>query len=78
MKNLANQKLFLDPQSINSAKSDIFYRSVDWPFKEKEFQKFSNYLLHNYYKLLERTSKDVFYAALIETRMIHIIINICH
>ena len=35
-------------------------------------------LLNNYYQLMEKTSKEVFYASLIETKMINIIINICH
>ncbi|MDC3057466.1 hypothetical protein OA100_01290, partial [Alphaproteobacteria bacterium] len=78
MQNQNNQKLFLDPESINAHNRNIFFDSADWPFKEKEFKKFSNYLLNNYYQLMEKTSKEVFYASLIETKMINIIINICH
>ena len=38
MQNQNNQKLFLDPESINPYNRNVFFDSVDWPFKEKEFK----------------------------------------
>ena len=70
--------LFLDPQSIDKFNYENFINSLDWPFKDEEFQNFSNYLLYRYYNLLKKKSNYIFYAGLIETSMIDIILNIAN
>ena len=70
--------LFLDPRSIGKINYVNFINSIDWPFDDKNFQYFSNYLFNKYYNLLKKKSNYAFYAGLVEINMIDIIINIAN
>ena len=73
-----NKLIFLDPESITYKNIELFNKSLEWPLQEKDFQIFSNRLYKNYYELISKTAKEVFYIGLIEVSMIANIINICH
>lgn len=72
------KKLFLDPVSINQSAKTEFNSSEDWPLKEKKFHNFSDKLYQNYYKLINKSTNEIFYICLVETHMISQLLTILH